>query len=150
MTPLLSLLRVMWAAPNSLVGVLVAWPVLWFGGAVRTVGGVLEVALFEGAVPAGSRWHRAPFVAITLGHVVLGISAPHLDRLRAHEHAHVRQYERLGPFFVLAYLAAGALAMARGRRPYHDNHFEIEACREADASARVLSVAAHGESSPSR
>jgi len=128
MTPILVLLRVVWAAPNSLLGVLAALPVPWFGGVVRAVGGVLEVAVFEGAVPAKSWWRRSPFVAITLGHVVLGLSAPELDRLRAHEHAHVRQYERLGPFFLPAYLLASVVAWWRGASPYHGNRYEIEAC----------------------
>ena len=46
---------------------------------------------------------------------------------RDHEHVHVRQVERWGPFFLPAYLLASAWAWQRGRRPYRDNPFEIEA-----------------------
>ena len=44
--------------------------------------------------------------ALTLGHVVLGVSQAALDDTRAHERVHVAQYERWGPLFLPAYLAA--------------------------------------------
>jgi regulator of nucleoside diphosphate kinase len=68
-----------------------------------------------------------PIVAITFGHVVLGRSAGDLERLRAHEHAHVAQYERWGPLFLIAYPLASLLALLRTGRPYHDNCFEVAA-----------------------
>ncbi len=49
---------------------------------------------------------------------------------RAHEHAHVRQCERWGVLFPLAYVVAGLYAAFRARRftaYYWDNAFEREA-----------------------
>lgn len=90
---------------------------------LRCIDGVLEVALTE-------RPHiRMPFSAITFGHVVLGVSAHELVRLRAHEHTHVRQCERWGPLFLPAYLLAGAWQWIRGHQAYLDNPFEVEARR---------------------
>jgi hypothetical protein len=45
----------------------------------------------------------------------------------AHELEHVRQWRRYGPLFGLLYLAASAVAFARGGRWYGDNRFEAEA-----------------------
>ena len=39
----------------------------------------------------------------------------------------MRQYERWGPLFGPAYLLSSLVQLARGRRPYWDNHFEREA-----------------------
>jgi hypothetical protein len=62
--------------------------------------------------------------AITFGHVVLATSAEALEHARAHERVHVRQYERWGPFFIPAYLAASVSMLLCGRHAYYDNHFE--------------------------
>ena len=64
---------------------------------------------------------------MTLGHVVIGHDARALDITRAHERVHVRQYELWGPFFLPAYLVAGAVQLLKGRDPYRDNPFEVEA-----------------------
>ena len=71
----------------------------------------------------------APFAfsAITFGHVVLGIDHATLTVVRTHEQAHVRQYERWGPFFVPAYLLSSLVQLLRGRNLYRDNYFEREA-----------------------
>ena len=62
-----------------------------------------------------------PFNAITFGHVVvLATSQTELDRLRAHEQAHVRQYEKWAVFFFVAYPAASLWQLLRCRRPYID------------------------------
>jgi hypothetical protein len=42
---------------------------------------------------------------------------------------HVRQYERWGPLFVPAYLVSSLVLWLRGRDPYWDNPFEVEARR---------------------
>jgi hypothetical protein len=47
--------------------------------------------------------------------------------VRAHEQAHVRQYERWGLFFFVAYPAASLWQLLRCRRPYLDNWFEVQA-----------------------
>ncbi|WP_219341060.1 isochorismatase family protein [Sphaerotilus montanus] len=72
------------------------------------------------------------FVAITLGHVILGRDHATLARWRRHEQAHVRQYERWGLLFWPLYLGASGWTWLRGREPYRDNPFEIEA-RRAEA-----------------
>lgn len=70
---------------------------------------------------------RFRVLAITFGHVVLGCDREVLDRTRAHERAHVEQYQRFGPAFIPAYLLASAYAWLRGGDPYRDNHFERRA-----------------------
>lgn len=69
---------------------------------------------------------------MTLGHIILGRDRPTLDRARAHEHVHVRQCERWGPFFLPAYVMASLLCKLRGQRPYLDNPFEREAYGSTD------------------
>ena len=83
---LLTLLRYAWASPCSLVGVLLAAPILLLGGSAHT-----------------------------------------LCQLRAHEQEHVRQYERWGVVFFLAYPASSLIQLLRGRHPYWLNHFEVQA-----------------------
>lgn len=119
---LLRVVRYAWAAPCSLVGLALAGAFLLCGGRARMRSGVLEVALRRRA-----RQTRFPFGAITFGHVVLGLDEMVLDRLRAHEFVHVGQYERWGLVFFLAYPASSLWQWLRGRNPYWDNHFEIEA-----------------------
>lgn len=121
--------RVLWASPNSLIGLLLAGLFLLAGAQWRRVDGVLEVALKHRAAARPCVGWRLPFTAITFGHVVLGVSARELDHLRAHEHTHVRQYERWGPLFLPAYLLAGAWQWTCGRRAYRDNPFEVAARR---------------------
>ena len=64
---------------------------------------------------------------MTVGHVVLGQTDAALDLSRTHETVHVRQYERWGPLFLPAYALASVYAWAKGRNPYRDNIFEVEA-----------------------
>lgn len=122
------LLRTLWPLPVSAFGVLLALLALASGGKWRCVAGVVEVS---GGWPA--RLLRAgfpfsgPVAAITFGHVVLGDSAASLDATRAHERAHVLQFERWGVLLLVLYPLAGALAWARGGDPYRDNRFEREA-----------------------
>jgi hypothetical protein len=97
-----------WAAPVTLLGLALA---LGLSVIARTrwqmVAGVIEVAPRHGSPSIGARF------------------------LRAHEHAHVRQYERWGLFLLIAYPVASACMLALGRRPYLDNPFEVQA-REAE------------------
>jgi hypothetical protein len=120
----------LWVAPGSLVGLLAAAIARRQGGCGRMVDGVLEVTAGPllavlsrySAVGGGIR-------AITLGHVVLAADAESLDSTRLHERVHVRQYERWGPLFIPAYLACSGWLWLRGRNPYLENPFEIEAYR---------------------
>lgn len=121
---LLLLFRLLWAGPCSLVGLMLGTGLLLCGGHCRRIGYTLEFSRFATCTPAGSRWARLPWQGITFGHVILGICAPKLQAIRSHEHVHVRQYERWGLFFFLAYPLASLLALLAGQRPYFDNVFE--------------------------
>ena len=124
------LLRYAWALPCTAVGMCLAAPAFLCGATARVVEGVIEVALCPQKTP--TRVLRAlPFNAITLGHLVLGISPGVLEGLRTHEHAHVRQYERWGILFFAAYPAASLWLWMAGRRPYWENGFEVQARRES-------------------
>lgn len=116
----------LWAAPNTLIGLALGLLLLPLGARIRRVGGALEIAALR--QPPRRPW---PFAAITFGHVILGTHAQALERLRAHEQVHVRQCERWGPLFLPAYLLAGAWQGLRGRDVYRDNPFEVEARRIA-------------------
>ena len=130
---LTSLPALLWAAPCSAVGLALAAPLLLLGGRARPRAGTLEVSWRHDAAACGRLARRLPFEAITLGHVILGVTAQALERSRAHERVHVRQYERWGLLFFPAYAASSLWQWLRGRRPYWDNAFEIEARKKAPA-----------------
>jgi hypothetical protein len=117
----------LWASPNSGLGVLIGLVMLCSGGRARYHAGTAE---FSGGA-AGRLVERLParcrFSAITFGHVILAISESQLAGVRGHEHVHVRQYERWGPFFLPAYLLSSAWQLLCGRCMYRDNMFEVAA-----------------------
>jgi hypothetical protein len=125
---ILKALAYAWAAPASLIGLLLATPLLFGPGRAHWHSGVLEVC---GGLPAWLLTRRLPFsgpvAAITFGHVVLACSIAALDQTRRHERVHVAQYERWGPLFLLAYPLASLWAWSQGKHPYRANAFEIEA-----------------------
>ncbi|HWR77942.1 MAG TPA: hypothetical protein VN283_12140 [Thiobacillus sp.] len=133
---MLRVLLYLWALPVTLLGILVAFIARSSGGTWLRVDGVLESA---GGWPAWALKRGFPFsgavAAITLGHVVVGVSLDALTATRAHERAHVRQFERWGMLLLVLYPLAGLLAWARGGHPYRDNVFECEA-RAAESVAR--------------
>lgn len=113
---------------------------LFTGGAVQRREGCLEFhRAFARALLESPRLDAS---AITLGHVILGRDAAALDANRAHEHVHVRQAERLGPFFLPLYGLAAVWAALRHGRHYEANRFEVEArlksgeARAAEAPGR--------------
>lgn len=120
-----------WASPWTLVGLVLGAFTLLTGGGAQRHSGVIE---FYGGV---AKWllgrvrNPAGALGLTLGHVVLGATPVALDRVRAHELVHVRQYERWGPFFVPAYLLSSLWAWLRGKDAYRDNAFERAAYDEA-------------------
>jgi hypothetical protein len=73
------------------------------------------------------------WLAITVGRRIFAWRALDGAELE-HELAHVRQWQRHGPLFPLAYLAASVSARRAGKRWYHDNRFEEEARK---AAARI-------------
>jgi hypothetical protein len=115
-----------WASPATAIGLMFVTAALCSGAKVRRVDGVLEIAggRLLGAV---GRIPRSGFVAITFGHVVMGVDDACLAQARAHEHVHVRQYERWGVLFFPLYAASSLIQLACGRDPYRDNAFEREA-----------------------
>jgi hypothetical protein len=130
------LLRYIWAGPTTMLGLVLAGLALR-GGRVTLVDGVVEA---HGPMVAWALSRLVPLgggvQALTLGHVVLGRDARMLEATRAHERVHVSQCERWGALFVPAYLAAGAWALVRGRHPYFDNPFELEAQAAASLTDR--------------
>lgn len=133
--PLLRLLAVIWASPNSLFGLLWGCVARIAGGSIRWVEGVIEI---EGR---GVAWvfdtlnRRQKIAAITFGHVVLGRNKEALDRTRRHERVHVRQYGRWGPLFIPAYLVSSIWLWLKGKDAYRQNPFEVEAFAVDDCSA---------------
>jgi hypothetical protein len=128
----LDVIRYLWAAPNTLVGLLGVPLVVFERGRMRVVEGVMEI---HGPVIA---WllRRCVLVeggvcAITFGHIVLARDQESLDATRAHERVHVRQYERWGPLFIPAYLLASLWGLFREAGIYYGNFFERQAM-EAD------------------
>lgn len=101
------LARIVWASPNTLLGLALGVLGVPFGARMRVAEGTLQVLRFP---------FLARACAVTFGHCVLyrrGTSpddpARRYDRqgwqrLGDHERAHVRQYERWGPFFLVVYL----------------------------------------------
>ena len=116
--------RYVWAAPATALGLAFALLALR-GGRIALVDGVVEAhgplvrwALTHLTVVSGG------VAAITFGHAVLGRDDDTLEWSRTHERVHVGQYERWGPFFLPAYVAASLWAFVRGGDFYLDNAFE--------------------------
>jgi len=126
-----------WAFPATLPGLVLALAGRITGGRAAIVDGVMEAhggvlsPLLRRAVPL-----RGGASAMTLGHVVIGRDAECVERTRAHEREHVRQYERWGVLMLPAYAVASAVAAGRGRHYYRDNRFERGAVRAASRAAR--------------
>ena len=118
----------LWALPATLLGLLLATIARASGGELNQVAGVLESA---GGWPAWLLQRGFPFsgpvAAITLGHVVVGVSLDALTATRRHERVHVKQFERWGIMLLALYPLAGLRAWAGGGNPYRDNLFEREA-----------------------
>jgi hypothetical protein len=127
MRQLFLVLRYAWALPATAVGLLFSILALSAGATIRFVDGSIEVA--------GGQLHQvalllprsARFVAITFGHVIIGIDHAVLGHVRPHEHVHVQQYERWGVLFFPLYVASSLVQVFRGRNPYLNNCFEREA-----------------------
>jgi len=120
-------MKVVWASPGSLVGLLLGLVILLFGGSARCKHGAIEFCLREGVANCGAIERSLPYRAITFGHIIIAITEEELECIRAHELVHVRQYERWGIFFFPAYLGSSLWQLLRGRRVYWDNYFEVQA-----------------------
>jgi hypothetical protein len=128
---LLRFAKLLWALPCSLVGIALAAPVVAVGGRATYMQGALEVTFHKRLSHCGNFTRSLSFRGITFGHVILAVTEEELERLRAHEHVHVQQYERWGIFFIPAYLGSSLWQLLNGRRAYWDNYFEVEARRES-------------------
>jgi hypothetical protein len=125
-----------WAAPYSLLGLLLGLVAVLLGATGRRASGALEFG--GGGMGRLLRWlpPRLSFSAITFGHVILGVDHATLAEMREHEQVHVRQYERWGPLYVPAYLVSSLVEFLRGRNPYRDNYFERQAYAQAPSRPR--------------
>jgi hypothetical protein len=124
-------IRYTWALPATIVGLVLSGVALWSGATLRLVDGVMEVAggrvdRLASLLPSSGR-----IVAITFGHVILGVDHATLREVRSHERVHVRQYERWGVLFFPLYLGSSLVQLLLGRDPYFDNRFERAACLES-------------------
>lgn len=128
----LKIFKVIWASPNTLFGSFLGVVGMLFGGKAQIVRGALE---YHGGLVA---WMLRRFpnnvCAMTLGHSIVGIDKESLDAARDHEHVHVRQYERWGPFFIPAYVLSSLYVKYKGKNPYYDNPFEVEAYSTASVN----------------
>jgi len=127
MHALTKVFRYLWASPATGLGLGLGILALATGGRVQRRGGTLE---FYGGLlrPVLAKLPGGPCImAMTLGHAIVGRDAASLDRARAHELVHVRQYEQWGPLFLPAYLACSAVIWCRGGDAYRDNPFERQA-----------------------
>lgn len=127
MQRLTKLIKVLWALPNTLLGLALGGIGLCTGGKLQICRGCMEfsggmVRWFVRHLPLGDAT-----LAITLGHTILGQTPSGLAIARDHEHVHVAQYERWGPFFLPAYFVCSVWLWMIGRDAYRDNPFEVEA-----------------------
>lgn len=128
-----TLLGIVWALPLTLVGILLALPVLALRGHIQLIRGGTVAVLVRGPF-ADRMLGKHPFgamCAMALGHVIITEHQGISSRVLVHELTHVRQAARWGIFFPFAYLASSAWAAIRGRDAYWHNRFEI-AAREAE------------------
>ena len=128
----------LWASPCSVVGLVLATIPLALGGKAKLSRGALEVTYRQNHASCGRLASWLPFRGIVFGHVILAVTCEELQRIGPHERVHVEQYERWGPLFFIAYAASSLAQLLRGRGPYRDNHFEVQARqRSAEAHQRV-------------
>ena len=76
------------------------------------------------------------WLAITIGRTIFAWRALNEPELE-HELEHVRQWDRMGILFPIAYLAESVRARRAGTRWYHDNRFEADARIAAEARRRA-------------
>lgn len=120
-------LKLLWAAPVTVLGALLAVAISVSGGRIERQGPAWEAS---GGLAPGLLWLMNPWMrieAITLGHVILACDAGTANRMRRHEQVHVHQYETWGLLFPAAYLLSSGWAFLRGECPYRGNVFEREA-----------------------
>jgi hypothetical protein len=83
--------------------------------------------------------HLIPTRAQTLGHYVFARTTLDPETM-AHECEHIRQWQKLGPLYLPAYLGSSASAILRGGKPYWDNAFETAARRRAAHDVSLIAA----------
>ncbi len=121
----LRIMGMIWASPNTLLGIFIGFLGLLSGGRARIRNGCLE--FYGGLTTFFLKKTPIQAVAMTLGHTILGQSPELLDSARDHEHVHVRQYEKWGPLFLPAYFACWFVLWVQGKDAYRLIPFEVEA-----------------------
>lgn len=112
----------LWAAPNTVLGLMCMSFAILARDRVQYRNGVLEV---YGDFAAWFLWNIGGGVgAMTLGHVILARDRRLLAWTRNHEHVHVGQCARWGPFFLPMYGLSSFLCWWKGLNPYMENRFE--------------------------
>lgn len=128
-----TLFGVIWASPMTMLGLLLASPVLLLRGQAQLIRKPTAALLIRGPF-ADRMLSRHPFgamCAMALGHIIIAENQGLSSRVLIHELEHVRQAARWGMFFPFLYLGSSAWAAICGRDAYWHNKFEIEA-REAE------------------
>jgi hypothetical protein len=88
------MLKLVWAAPCSAVGVMAALVARAFGARMQPHGGTLEVTWRDDVAACGRIASALPFRGVAIGHVILAVTREELAVIRSHERVHVDQYER--------------------------------------------------------
>ena len=125
MAIVLRILGMIWASPNTLLGIFIGFLGLLSGGRAQIRRGCLE--FYGGLTTFFLKKTPVQAIAMTLGHTILGQSPEFLDSARDHEQVHVRQYERWGPFFLPAYFSCWFVLWVQGKDAYRLIPFEVEA-----------------------
>jgi hypothetical protein len=120
-------LKFIWAAPCTAIGLLFALVPLLLGGKAKWSAGALEVTYRQSPANCGKLSRKLPFRGIVFGHVILAVTCEELERIGPHERVHVAQYELWGPLFFVAYGASSLWQLFQGRHPYWSNCFEVQA-----------------------
>lgn len=132
---LLNALGWFWAAPFSILGLLIglltgSLPYTTRGGAVICRMSKFLLWFFpKDFHVAAFTWGWVIFTRRDLEDRKPSMNGATDRRLVRHEMEHVRQAMRWGPLFPLLYLGSMAVAEAQGKRPYADCYFERAARR---------------------
>jgi hypothetical protein len=126
-----STLGILWASPLTLVGVVLALPILLGRGKIHVVRTSTPALMVSGPV-ADYMLDRHPFgamCAMAIGHVVIAEARGLTPQVLTHELEHVKQAACWGVLFPVVYLGASAWAALHGQDAYWNNVFEVAARR---------------------
>lgn len=126
-----SLIGIVWALPLTLVGVILALPILMWRGKAHLVCTSTPALMVSGPIGDYMLDHHpfGPMCAMAIGHIVIAEKRGLTPQVLTHELAHVRQAACWGILFPVVYLAASAWEVLHGRDAYWHNVFEVAARR---------------------